>query len=517
LPPSNGHQAARFGGPPTVLFELLRRRAMPAAVGGCAASVSALADLRAPDGFMPESVHPRPRSRVMVQLLAAISAIAAALLIAPSAHAEEIFTGQATAAHATDSTWISAPAQRAAVCIVDTGNDVSPDTSNVLDRLSTDGGDGADRHSDHHGTIMGMIASAPYNGFGMVGAAPSINVVSVRASSDGATFSGLDLGIAIQKCISYRNVYNIKVISMSLGGAMVASLDAGAMANVQTNVDTARYYGLNVVAAAGNHPGAVDWPAAYGPVLAVGAANSNGARCSFAASGPELDLWASGCPVDAARPDGTAVWASGSSESTAFVAGVLTQLRGLRPDLTVDGAEQLLIANTRATAAGPSLDVDAAFRAAGLGAQLNAGHAAIPALGPQPSTQETTSSTTTTVAAPSPAADVPAPRPGVVTQPVAVAARPRARLSKPVVRSVRYRRGLLTFTFKNKPKGVQARVQIFARKKGRAFPTLTRSLHVTGDRLRTRVSGTLSQVSITYRDPTGVRGTSASLSLHPRK
>ncbi|MDB5862085.1 MAG: hypothetical protein JWQ76_5774, partial [Ramlibacter sp.] len=428
------------------------------------------------------------------------------------------FTGQATAAHATDSTWIPAPAQRAAVCVVDTGNDVSPDTVNVLDRLSVDGGDGADRNSDHHGTLMAMIASAPYNGFGMVGAAPSINVVSVRASRDGSGFGGIDLGLAIQKCISYRTAYNIKVISMSLGGAMIASLDAGAMATVQNNVDNARYYGLNVVAAAGNHQGAVDWPAAYGPVLAIGAADNNGARCSFAASGPELDLWASGCPVDAARPDGTAVWASGSSESTAFVAGVLTQLRGLRPDLTVDGAEQLLIQHTRGTGAGPSLDVDAAFRAAGLGDQLAAGHATIPVLGTQPSTQETSPNTTANDAGPRPVSPVPATTtPGLVTQPVVVAALPRARLSKPVVRSVRYRGGLLTFSFKNKPKGVQARVQIFARKKGRVFPTLTRSLHVTGDRLRARVSGTLSEVSIIYRDPTGVRGTSALLSLHPRK
>ncbi|HMJ34797.1 MAG TPA: S8 family serine peptidase [Baekduia sp.] len=517
MPPSNDHQAARFGGPPTVLFELLRRRAMPAAVGGCAAAAMVLARPRAADGRMPHAVHPRPCGRVVVQLLAAISAIVLALLIAPSAHAEEIFTGQATAAHATDSTWIPAPAQRAAVCVVDTGNDVSPDTVNVLDRLSVDSGDGADRNSDHHGTLMAMIASAPYNGFGMVGAAPSINVVSVRASREGASFGGTDLGLAIQKCITNRNIYNIKVISMSLGGAMIANLDAAAMALVQNNVANARRAGLNVVAAAGNHPGAIDWPAAYGPVLAVGAADNTGARCSFAASGPELDLWASGCPVDAARPDGTAVWASGSSESTAFVAGVLTQLRGLRPDLTVDAAEQLLTQNTRATDAGPSLDVDAALRAAGLGAELTAGHAAIPVLGTQPSTQEATSNTTTTVTAPA-APDVPVTTtPAVVPKPVAVAARPPARLSKPAVSSVRYRRGLLTFTFKNKPKGIQARVEIFARQKGRAFPTLTRNLRVTGDRLRTRVSGTLSEVSITYRDPTGVRGTSALLSLHPRK
>ena len=117
-------------------------------------------------------------------------------VLTSSAFAEEVFTSQAAAANATDSTWIPAPAQRAAVCIVDTGNDPNPDTSNVVARLSVDGEPGTDRSPDHHGTLMSMIAAAPYNGFGMVGAAPSIDVVSVRASRDGVTFGATDLAAA---------------------------------------------------------------------------------------------------------------------------------------------------------------------------------------------------------------------------------------------------------------------------------------------------------------------------------
>ena len=202
-----------------------------------------------------------------------------------SAFAEEVFTSQAAAANATDSTWIPAPAQRAAVCIVDTGNDPNPDTSNVVARLSVDGEPGTDRSPDHHGTLMSMIAAAPYNGFGMVGAAPSINVVSVRASRDGVTFGGTDLARAVQRCIAYRNTYNIKVISLSLGGVVVSGLDAGLKVQIEDVVKSARRAGIDVLAAAGNHEGAVDWPAAFDSVMAVGAATQDGRRCAFAASG----------------------------------------------------------------------------------------------------------------------------------------------------------------------------------------------------------------------------------------
>jgi hypothetical protein len=439
LPPSTGEEAARFGGPPVAL-RLLRRRALPAVVGR---SVPAPTRLRTPGGGTPEPTRPNRHNRLLV--LSAI--LLTGLLTSSSAQAEEVFTGQAAAARATDSTWIPAPAQRAAVCIVDTGNGTTgvtnPDLSNVVARFATDGGTTDDLHHDHHGTLMSMIASAPYNQFGMVGAAPSINVVSVRASRDGLSFGGGDLLMALQTCVTYASTYNIKVISLSLGG-QVPDATSGQALQIQDIVDRAKRAGIDVVAAAGNHPGAVDWPAGYGPVLAVGAADSAGVMCSFAASGPEVDLWASGCPQDVALPDGRGAWAQGSSESTAFVAGVLTQMRGLRPDLSVSAAENLLTGNHHATAAGPSLDVDAAFRAAGLTAQLAIGHAAIPDSNTRPSAESPPASTPGSPGARQEGSPAAVAEVGIPPQPpVVVASRSRARLSKPVVRSVRLSHGLL--------------------------------------------------------------------------
>jgi hypothetical protein len=432
-----------------------------------------------------------------------------------SAFAEEVFTSQAAAANATDSTWIPAPTQRAAVCIVDTGNDPNPDTSNVVARLSVDGEPGTDRSPDHHGTLMSMIAAAPYNGFGMVGAAPSINVVSVRASRDGVTFGATDLAAGIQQCLTYRNTYNIKVISLSLGGMVVSGLDAGLMTTIEDVVSSARLVGLNVVAAAGNHRGSVDWPAAYAPVMAVGAVSDAGVRCAFAASGPEVDLWASGCPLDATFPDGVAAWASGSSESTAFVAGALTQLRQLNTNVQPDEAEQALTTHARAVAAGSSLDVAAGFGAAGLTGQLAIGRVMAPRLQPHDKAAVPMSAPLDS-APPRWKATVGTTLSAVVPQ-QPTANRVRRRLPRPSVRLGSLRHGRLSLSFKNKPAGVEARVAIYGRRKGKAFPVLARTLRVVDDGVRTRVSGTVIELSITYLDPQWVKDASVVLNLYPGK
>ena len=486
-------------------------------------AATTLIGVRPPAGCMPEPAH-RRRRRQLQSFLVLCVVVLGLILATPLAHAEEVFTGQAAAANAADSTWIAGPAQRAAVCIVDTGNGNAavnnPDLANVVARYAVDGSSDASDLDDtgHHGTLMSMIATAPYDGFGMVGIAPSVNVVAVRATrpGGGTAMAWPDVFSGVDWCTQHRTEFNIKVVSLSLGvQSTYGPLTQDDETTMQNAIDWARHNGLDVVAAAGNHPGLADWPALYAPVLSVGAADNTGARCSFSASGSGVDLYAPGCPLDVALPDGQAAWASGTSEATVLVAGVLAQLRGLRPDLTNDQAEYLLTSSARLQDAGSTLDAGATFRAAGLGAELTQGHGAIPDLRPA-SSSTPASSAPTPGAEPAPAVmppTVPPVSPVLVTLPRVAA--PRVRLSKPRVRWVRYRHGELSLVFTNKPAGAQARVQMYACKRGNAFPTLARSLRIRGDRLRTRVSGTLSQVSITYVDPQGRRGMSAPLSLHP--
>lgn len=457
-------------------------------------------------------------------LLALITA--ASLLTASPASAEEVFTSQAAAANATDSTWIPAPPRRASVCIIDTGTDKTPDTTNVIARFATDDSDGSDISPVKHGTLMATIASAPKNDFGMVGAAPSVDVVSVRASRDGHTFNGLDVHAAIQLCVIKRNIYNIKVVSLSLGGdggTVIAS--TAQRTEFQDAIDNARQYGLNVVAAAGNSErGVVDWPAGYGPAFAVGAATGEGGRCGFASWGSGVDLWAPGCPLDIGRPDasGSPAWANGSSEATAFVAGVLAQLRGLDPALDVVASERALIDGARSVAAGAFVDVGTAFRSAGLAEALAIGHSRSPAnmsLAPSGHDIEEGAPTAEQTQANVVVAEVGPMRSSVATNiapPASAVARPLARLSRPTVRFVTARHGLLRVSLKRMPEGVEARIEIYSRRQGKPFPSIAKRARFRTDALRIRFSGSISQLSIGYRDPTGVRERSEVIVVHPR-
>ncbi len=443
-----------------------------------------------------------------VRLCAGFAALLIAMLGAPAAAgAEQIFTVQASAARATDSTWIGAPATPAAVCIIDTGVDLNDDTARVVERLAL--GDeplGDADQTGHHGTLMAMVASAPYNGFGMVGAAPSVNVVSVRvarAGQPGLSFTDLLAGVRI--CKQYRHTHNIKVISLSAGGQ--GTPDPMTRATLENAIDVARAADLNVVAAAGNGGGEADLPAAYGPVLGVGAATASGSRCGFSASGPGVDLYGPGCPVDVAFPDGRPALANGTSEATAFVAAVLAQLRGLRPDLDAAAAESLLVATARTSGGVPTLDVASAFRVAGLGDALEAGRAAIPGLEPATATQSLTPLPPSPPVVPSGSAGASSRPPGSVRQAT------RRRLVTPRVGHLRYRRGVLSLTLLNRPRGASARIDIYARPRGAAFPRVVRRLRANQRHVRVRARGALAQVTVRYVDPSGRRRASATHSV----
>jgi hypothetical protein len=199
-----------------------------------------------------------------------------------------------------------------------------------------------------------------------------------------------------------------------------------------------------------------------------------------------------------------------------LTAAVLAQLRSLRPDLTVDGAEAVLKSNAYAQRAGATLNVDGAFRAAGVTDQLAHGHRSVPDLSPPAGASSVDTIAASQQVSPAPALVVVGTP--TVTPPVRLprltTTTPRHRLPRPLVRAVRVSHGLLTLMFKNKGKGIQAHVDLYTRKPGRAFPTVTRRLRVDGDRLRTRFSGMLGEVSITYRDPKAIKGMSVPLSLH---
>ena len=113
-------------------------------------------------------------------------------------------------------------------------------------------------------------------------------------------------------------------------------------------VDYARSRGAVVVAAAGNGD---DWqgvyPAAYGPVVSVGAADpATGARYAYSAFGPFLDITAPGLMVTA-ELGGLSAPFSGTSAATPVVSGSLGLLFSLHPELSVADALSALAATAQ--------------------------------------------------------------------------------------------------------------------------------------------------------------------------
>jgi Subtilase family len=146
-------------------------------------------------------------------------------------------------------------------------------------------------------------------------------------------------------------------------------------------------------------------------VFAVGAGDASGATCPFSAT-TGLTFFAPGCGIDQINTVGEAFCCgNGTSQASAFAAGVLVALRSYAPELAPSAAVQFLLSTIR----NGHLDAAAAFRAAGLGAIVDAGTAAIP----KP------------------------PTPPVVAPPPGPTAR---RVARPSVKRVTWRRGVLVIT-----------------------------------------------------------------------
>lgn len=285
------------------------------------------------------------------------------------AAAEEV----AAQARADDGAWLSfapPPAAPAGICLIDSGVDLTPDTTPVvLDRFALDGGDPGDVSPLEHGTLMAMEAAAPANGWGMIGAAPNaVRIVSIRAESanDALTFSAYKQAIVECQALAERRPdLRLRVISMSIGFQTAPSAEQ--LAELRDAAEAARGAGLDVFAAAGDEgSSAVSYPAAVAPIVSVGAYDSARLPCAFSNGGTEVAVLAPGCDLTEANPaTGSPIDEyAGTSQATAICAAVVAALRAYLPQLGPEEAESLLSATARSD--GGALDVASLFRAAGL-------------------------------------------------------------------------------------------------------------------------------------------------------
>ncbi|AZR74434.1 hypothetical protein BBF96_14190 [Anoxybacter fermentans] len=182
-----------------------------------------------------------------------------------------------------------------------------------------------------HGTMVaGIIAAGMDNGVGGVGAAPEVKIMPIRAFDENGV-SKLDW---IIQAIEYAVEQGVDIINMSFGYSPTSVIDSKLLyQEVKKAVDA----GIIMVAAAGNDSRAVNYPAAYEGVIAVGAVDYFGQKTGYSSYGPQLDLMAPGGTRDygvysTALVDGS--YSYGTSFAAPHVSGLAALLlsSGLSPD-----------------------------------------------------------------------------------------------------------------------------------------------------------------------------------------
>jgi serine protease AprX len=289
--------------------------------------------------------------------------------------------------------WSSDAGRGVGVALVDTGVADTPDLGGRLVR----GADFSDEHDgiDHygHGTFMaGLIAgdgtASAGNSPRHVGIAPGATIVSVKvAGADGSTtLSRVIAGIGW--VITHADAYNIGVLNLSFG---VEDAMPYIVNPLSAATEAAWSSGITVVASAGNEGSdGVTSPGSDPYVVTVGATDTMGtprtaddvvtswsgreqfhtyAKPDVVAPGVSvISLRAPGSTVDTMHPEGRVdanyFRGTGTSMSTALVAGTAAVLLEHHPDATPDDVKGALVDGANIIAGGArAVDLDGADNA----------------------------------------------------------------------------------------------------------------------------------------------------------
>lgn len=249
-----------------------------------------------------------------------------------------------------------------------------------------DNGDEPGGQSSYHGShVAGTVAAATNNAEGVAGVDWSARILPIRAlgAGGGSTVDILD-GILWSAGFDVEgvppNANPADVINLSLGGGAPCSPFE------QQVYDAVIEKGVIVVVAAGNENqnAANVSPASCSGVITVGATDFNGDRAPYSNFGNRVDVMAPGGDAtvdlngdqfvdgvlslgfDDAEGQFAFVFLQGTSMASPHIAGVVSLMKALRPDLTAAQAVSVLRNTARPMSAGDCKSASAGDCGAGL-------------------------------------------------------------------------------------------------------------------------------------------------------
>lgn len=202
----------------------------------------------------------------------------------------------------------------------------------------------ADWPNNSHGTkCSGVIAAAQGNSIGISGVAANAKVMPIKiqvGSSVGAALAAQGL--------TWATDHGARIASMSWGIPSTAS----GLNLLRTAVLYAHDSGVLLLSSTGNVPGAaINFPAAWPEVIAVGATDNRDQLALFSTTGPEMDVVAPGASIETTvdqlnNPNGYA-YENGTSFAAPMAAAVAAMVWGVNPSLTAEDVRTILIYSSR--------------------------------------------------------------------------------------------------------------------------------------------------------------------------
>ena len=190
-----------------------------------------------------------------------------------------------------------------------------------------------------HGTgLAGAIAAHQK----LVGVAPKVKLLAVRAFSGTTAQSAQGTTFNILKGLDWAASQNARIINMSFAGPADPMM-GDMLAKAYTR-------GMILIAAVGNAgPKSPPlYPAAYRGVIGVTATDADDKLLPVANRGPQVAVAAPGVDIIAPAPDGKYQMTSGTSIATAHAAGVAALLLARDPKLTPVALRSDLVRSARA-------------------------------------------------------------------------------------------------------------------------------------------------------------------------